>query len=421
MEAREEINRNKGVKYQKIVIFAINIRYKINFQAIKMQKIKVRYSAIALVATLVFSIFLSSCQSNRVKISGRFVGGNGSMAYLEEIAAEGGVIIDSMELSAAGEFLFDFEAADHNHKLYNVVYDWSAIPVFAAAGDHIKFNSVGNIAKNYTVEGSDETELMRQFYQNYINGVSAMDKIAMEYASESLSDDQRAELAKAYSAEHTRIKREQLEFIITNASSLAAVYALYQRLPNDSYLFNGRTDVIYYRTVVEALEQSYPDSPYIKSIQADINNFELYSALTNNLVEINYPDLEINDMYGEAQKLSQLDGKVVLLDFWSTQISVSNVNNAGLKELYEELGDDGFEVYQVAIDTSKSTWINAIQSQGLPWISVCDLRGSGSSALTLYNVSALPANFLISREGNIVASNIYGDDLEQLIKAELAK
>ncbi len=421
MGAQEEINQNKGVKSQNFVIFAIHIRYKINFQAIKMQKIKVRYSAVALFATLIFSIFLSSCQSSRVKISGRFVGGNSSMAYLEEIAAGGGVIVDSMELSSAGEFIFDFEAADHNHKLYNIVYDWSAIPVFAAAGDNIKFNSVGNIAKNYTVEGSEETELMRQFYQNYINGVSAMDKIALEYASESLSDEQRSELAKAYSAEHTRIKREQLEFIISNKSTLAAVYALYQRLPNDSFLFNGRSDVIYYRTVVEALEESYPDSPYIKSIQADINQFELYSALENNIEEVNYPDLEINDMYGEAQKLSELDGKVILLDFWSTQISASNVNNAELKELYADLNDDGFEIYQVAIDTSKSTWINAIQSQGLPWISVCDLRGGNSSALTLYNVAALPANFLISREGSIVASNIYGDELERRIKAELAK
>ncbi len=358
-----------------------------------MQKIKVRYSAVALVATIISSMFLSSCQSNKVKISGRFIGGNSSMAYLEEISLEGGMIIDSVELSSAGEFIFNLEAKDEHHKLYNIVYDWSAIPVFAAAGDNIKFNSVGNIAKNYTVEGSDESELMRQFYQNYIDGISSMDKIAMSYASESISEEERAELAKAYSAEHTRIKREQLEFIISNKANLAAVYTLYQRLPNDSYLFNGRSDVIYYRTVAEALQESYPESPYIKSIQADINQFELYSTLESSLVEVNYPDLEINDMYGEAQKLSQLDGKVILLDFWSTQIGASNVNNAELKELYAEYKDDGFEIYQVAIETSKSTWINAIQSQGLPWISVCDFKGSSSIALSLYNITSLPANY----------------------------
>ncbi|MFI3279038.1 MAG: TlpA disulfide reductase family protein [Rikenellaceae bacterium] len=386
-----------------------------------MQKIKVRYSAVALVATIISSMFLSSCQSNKVKISGRFVGGNSSVAYLEEISLEGGMIVDSVELSSAGEFTFNLEAQDQHHKLYNIVYDWSAIPVFAAAGDNIKFNSVGNIAKNYTVEGSEESELMRQFYQNYIDGISSMDKIAMQYASESISEEERAELAKQYSAEHTRIKREQLEFIISNKANLAAVYALYQRLPNDSYLFNGRSDVIYYRTVAEALEESYPESPYIKSIQADINQFELYNTLESSLVEVNYPDLEINDMYGEAQKLSQLDGKVILLDFWSTQIGASNVNNAELKELYEDYKDNGFEIYQVAIDTSKSTWINAIQNQGLSWISVCDFKGSGSSALTLYNVTSLPANFLISKEGVIVGGSLYGAELEKMIKAELAK
>ena len=80
----------------------------------------------------------------------------------------------------------------------------------------------------------------------------------------------------------------------------------------------------------------------------------------------------------------------------------------------------GFEVYQVAIDTSKPLWINAVQEQQLPWISVSDLRGRGSSALGLYNVQKLPANFLIDKEGSIVARDIYGKSLEEKLD-ELTK
>lgn len=219
-----------------------------------MQKINVKYNIVALFATV---ILMSSCQSDKVKISGRFVGGESSVAYLEEIAQEGGVIIDSVELSKSGEFRFEIAAKDKHHKLYNVVYDWSTIPLFAASGENIKLNSVGNIAKNYTVEGSEESELVRQFYQNYLRGINVLDKIAVEYGAEKITEDERQELARSYSSEYNRIKREQLEFIISNKSSLAAVYALYQRLPNDSYLFNGRSDVIYYRTIVHAVNDEY--------------------------------------------------------------------------------------------------------------------------------------------------------------------
>ena len=76
----------------------------------------------------------------------------------------------------------------------------------------------------------------------------------------------------------------------------------------------------------------------------------------------------------------------------------------------------GFEVYQVAIDTSKATWITAVQEQQLPWISVSDLRGRGSAALGLYNVQKSPTNFLLDKEGNIVARDIHGKELDEKLR-----
>ncbi len=387
-----------------------------------MQKIKVRYNVASLSVVILIATLLSSCKSDTIKISGRFIGGDSAVAYLEEISSsQGGSIVDSVALNGSGEFVFTLKAKDNHHKLYNVVYDWSTIPIFVAAGDNVKLNSVGNVAKNYTVDGSEESELVRGFYQNYIKGISALDKIALQYAEESLTDEQRLELAKEYSAEYNRIKREQLEFIITNKSSLAAVYALYQRLPNDSYLFTGKNDVIYYRTVVEALEERYADSPYRKSIQADINEFDAIYKIQNSIETRGYPDLELSDMYGDKQKLSEKEGKVILLDFWSAQIGSSNRNNAELKEIYAEYKDQGFDIYQVAIDNSKSTWINSIQEQAIPWTTVSDLRGNQSQTLSLYNITAIPSNFIINKEGDIIARDIYGSKLLEMIREEVAK
>jgi alkyl hydroperoxide reductase subunit AhpC len=90
--------------------------------------------------------------------------------------------------------------------------------------------------------------------------------------------------------------------------------------------------------------------------------------------------------------------------------------NADLKDIYNEYKDQGFEIYQVAIDTSKALWINAVQEQKLPWISVCDLLGDASPALGAYNVTRLPANFLIDRNGNIAGKNLVGEELVAQIK-----
>ena len=219
-----------------------------------------------------------------------------------------------------------------------------------------------------------------------------------------------------------RIRREQLRFIVENKASLAAVYALYQRLPGDKDLFNGDSDVVYFRTVAEAVEQSYPESPYLQSLLSDIARMDARINLTSQINEAKYPDLEIADIYGRKTRLSSLAGKVVLLDFWSAELGNSNALNAELKEIYAKYTDAAtpFEVYQVAIDSSKPLWITAVQEQQLPWISVCDLRGQASPSLGLYNVRKLPANFLIDKEGSIVARDIYGKSLDARL-AELTK
>lgn len=197
---------------------------------------------------------------------------------------------------------------------------------------------------------------------------------------------------------------------------IAAVYALSQRLPGDRYLFNGQGDAVYYRTVADALEERYPQSPYLASLHAEISRLDALQNLSATVSEAGFPDLEIADMYGKKVRLSSLEGNVVLIDFWSPSLGNSNALNADLKQLYEKYHDSGFEVYQVAVETSKPMWINTVQEQSLPWISVCDLRGEASPALTIYNVRKLPANYLIDRKGDIVAKDLYGTSLEQQLE-----
>jgi glutathione peroxidase-family protein len=208
-------------------------------------------------------------------------------------------------------------------------------------------------------------------------------------------------------------------FIIEHKSSLAAVYALYQRLPGDPYLAGADSDLIYYRTVSDAVSKRYPLSPFLLTLSNDIARMEARISLINSIEFRNSPELKGRDMYGNEVALSSFSGDVVLVDFWSAEAGNSNALNADLKEIYEKYYSKGFRVYQVSADTSKVAWITAVQEQRLPWVSVCDFKGQYSPMLRTYNVRKLPSNYLIDREGKIVAKDVYSDALVEKLKSLL--
>ena len=369
---------------------------------------------------VVLLMALSSCQSSKVKIDGRFVGSEAKMVYLEQSTVLEQNTIDSVTLNDEGSFAFLLDNIDSKSPtLYHLVYNGDRIPLLLQGGDKVTVNSAGNALRNYTVEGSEESELLHTFNATYVEGMVALNQIMSKLTANDLSEDERHNLAVEYTKQKNDIKRAQIRFIVENKDKIAAVYALYQRLPGDTNLFNGDSDVIYYRTVAEALEQSYPQSPYLPLLRSQIARMDAQISLLSQVRETSFPEISIPDMYGKVQNLSDLEGKVILLHFWSATIGNSNAFNADLKDIYAKYHDQGLEIYQVAIDTSKALWVNTVQEQQLPWISVCDFQGSESPAVGAYNVTALPTNYLIDREGNIAGKDLSGQALEQAIKKHI--
>ena len=341
------------------------------------------------------------------------------MVYLEQASALNQTIIDSVKLSEEGNFMLNLDKVSASPSLYHIVYEGNRIPLLLQGGDHITVSSAGNALRNCTVEGSEESELLHEFNHGYVEGVIALNELMSRLTADDLSDDERQKLAVEYTKQKNEIKQNQLRFIIENKDRIAAVYALYQRLPGDVNLFNGNSDVIYYRTVAEAIAESYPESLYLPLLRSQIARMDAQISLLSQVKTMNFPEISMPDMYGNEQKLSALEGKVILLHFWSAAVGNSNTFNADLKKVYEKYHDQGLEIFQVAIDSSKALWINTVQDQQLPWISVCDLLGEASPVVGAYNVSSLPSNYLISRDGNILGKDLMGEQLEQAIKKNI--
>jgi len=125
-------------------------------------------------------------------------------------------------------------------------------------------------------------------------------------------------------------------------------------------------------------------------------------------------------------KLSDLKGKVVLVNFWASLVAPCRFENPNLVRAYQKYKDksfisgNGFAVFSVSLDTDLSSWKSAVSKDKLTWKHhVSDLKGYDSKAAHDYGVRAIPYNFLIDGEGKVVAINLRGADLAKTLEAQL--
>ncbi len=365
-------------------------------------------------------LLAAGCSRDTSAVSGRLVGNDSTMVYLEQVLPGRQVVVDSVSTDDKGYFSFKVKLPAGEPTIYNLLCKDERIPLLVSPGEKIKVHAVGSITRSYSVEGSDGSVEMKRLGEIFFEGTARLDSIFERYnnAHENLRED----IVRNYRDAYYKLKRDHIAFIVSNPGSLVSLYALYQRLPNDD-LFYGANNVIYYRLVADSTGKYFPTSPYVAALQKEVETMEGQLRLANLIKdkmqddnEVDYPDLELPDMYGNMHRLSLLAGKVILLDFWTSTTADSRLLNAEMRELYDRYHSQGLEIYQVGVDRSRSEWVLAVQDQKLPWITVNDFKGSASSPVILYNVQEVPTNFIIGRSGSIEGKNVWGGELEQLIR-----
>lgn len=207
-----------------------------------------------------------------------------------------------------------------------------------------------------------------------------------------------------FNRESEKNNKKLQDLLLANKDDIAVLMFL-DNFPREKY-------AALHNEVVMALHEKYPEHQLVKEKYA----VETSPATATSIGAI-APDLAFPDPDGNIRKLSDLRGKVVLLDFWASWCRPCRGENPHVVAMYQKYHDKGFEVFSVSLDRDKESWKRAIAADGLVWPNhVSDLKYWSSEAARTYGVSSIPSTFLLDQNGRIIAKNLRGEALSNALK-----
>jgi len=316
-------------------------------------------------------------------------------------------VVEETSISKDGKFTLTIPSKEP--EIYDLGVDNSSlVQVLVKPGDkiHLKIS-------NDTIEatGSKETQYLiayeahrKKVFNKYLKRTYDSSAAAVKSGNAARIEYWNVEHEKAsvnYKAELAQWV-EQPFFI----NSLAAVH--------HSIRWNPETDTALMDEMVSIYQKKYPGYDLTRQLVNKVN------ATKRIAIGAIAPGFVSTDTSGQKVDLNGDRGKYTLVEFWASWCAPCREESPTLVRLYNQYKDKGFTILSVSIDKNTTAWKNAIRQDGYTWGNVCDLDGYGGPTAALYTVTAIPNNFLLDKNGRIIAKNLRGKMLESKL-AELMK
>ncbi|MBD5225760.1 MAG: AhpC/TSA family protein [Bacteroidales bacterium] len=350
---------------------------------------KIKHIPAIIALSFVAAATVSCSQSSKWKAEGTIAGGEGKELILEASNRYGQwYAVDTVTIDKEGRFKVAQTPSGHP-EIYRLTLGNQSIyfPIDSTETVTITGNATG-FGNTSTLSGSASAERMQ----------AVNDIIKKAVAT-------RGERAVATDAD---LKRALANQILGDPAGVVAYYTIFRKVGN-TQLFNpeDRADLRVIGAVANAYVEQRPTDPrteYLSTVFMQHRRGHRSIVPTDTIVatEMVLPEISLLDPSGTERSLSEeaSKGKVVVLNFTAYTADVSPALNLELAKVYDAYKDSGLEIYQVSVDNDEFAWRQA--AANIPWTAVYNSPKNGARTLLKYNVTDLPATFVINRQGELV-------------------
>lgn len=359
----------------------------------------------SLMTLLVAALVITSCGVGKFHVKGNITKAKDSVLYFENMSLDGPVAIDSVKLSESGEFSFSDDAPGapefYRLRIANQIINLSvdSTETITVKADYPRMST------GYTVEGSEQCNVIKDLalkqinLQTFVMGIENNPAIGYDAVEDTIVKT--IEKYKEY------IK---LNYIYKQPMKASSYFALFQTIGN-RLIFNPRQskeDIKAFAAVATSWDTYYPNSLRGENLHnIAIEGMKNVRILENKLAASqrgidpskvnvsNIIEIALADNHGNRRRLTDMKGRVVLLDFHVFGAEGSTQRIMKLREIYNKYHSKGLEIFQVSFDPDEHFW--KTQTAALPWICVHDDAAMNSNLLTLYNIQQLPTFFLVDK------------------------
>ncbi len=356
---------------------------------------------LGLLTTTVFS------QTLMVKISGSFFNTTSKEIKLS-YANSNGTFEDFGNASLTKDGKFEMQTKVPRADYYILRLDEGNVNVILRENSDIKvFGDAKDLGQFTNFVGSDESAELNKFAHKAATWIKQRQEAEQKIkANPALETQVNAEMQAVFS----QFQNDFTEFYKANQTSPALIAAL--------NVVDANQDFNSFEIITKSLMASFGQSKKIQELATYYEQMKAKNEAANMFAPGKLaPDFEELKLDRKTKmKLSDLRGKVVLLDFWASWCGPCRRENPNVVNVYNKYKDKGFTVMSVSLDGDIESWKRAIEQDGLIWPNhVSDLKKWSSAVGRIYQVNSIPFTVLIDQEGKIVTTNLRGPALEEAV------
>ena len=264
------------------------------------------------------------------------------------------------------------------------------------------------------VEGTYNNAVFNDYKNQYQEKIEAIDAVRSQFLNSNKDTEGLKALQKKGDSLRAQLKNFGYEFIKTNNDSDFSLFVLEGLTSQKGF------DVELASNAFKNIEASIKTKNESNQLISDRIRQKIESNPNRPKIKIGMqaPDFTAPDPQGKQITLSEIKGKVTIVDFWASWCKPCRIENPNLVKLYDKYHSKGLEIISVSLErgNQKAFWIEAIKKDQLNWYNVSNLKFWQDPIAQAYSVNSIPATFILDENGTVVAERLRGAELEATIK-----